>query len=66
METPTIAALIHLRALMAFFDDWIKPKINYINNQCEQIWFNELWHLFKPGDEVLDQQEKQAYCIVCV
>ncbi|KAK7994126.1 Mss4-like protein [Apiospora arundinis] len=63
----SITALLHLRCLMKFFDDEIKPKIEYISSeQCRKILFHDLWHLYKPGDEVIDQTEKQAFRIVQV
>ncbi|TRX87793.1 hypothetical protein FHL15_011315 [Xylaria flabelliformis] len=63
----SITALVHLRCLMKFIDTEVKPKIRYIeSDQCRRILFHDLWHLFKPGNEVIDQTEKQAYRIVRV
>ncbi|KAJ2989593.1 hypothetical protein NUW58_g3395 [Xylaria curta] len=60
-------ALLHLRCLVKFIDEVIKPKVEYIRgSQCRTIHFYDLWHLFKPGDEVVNQGEKQAYRIVHV
>ncbi|KAI0150560.1 hypothetical protein GGR57DRAFT_514176 [Xylariaceae sp. FL1272] len=59
--------LLHLRCFMKFFDDEIKPGIEYIDSdQCRKVHFQDLWHLFKPGDEVIDQTENQAYRVVRV
>jgi hypothetical protein len=67
-RTPTsITALLHMRCLVKFIDEEIRPKIEYIeSDRCERILFHDLWHLFKPGDEVVDQSEKQAYRVVRV
>ncbi|KAI0100561.1 hypothetical protein GGR51DRAFT_351928 [Nemania sp. FL0031] len=63
----SITALLHLRCLINFIDGEIKPRLDYIGgSQCHSILFNDLWHLFKPGDEVIDQTEKQAYRIIRV
>ncbi|KAJ8122709.1 hypothetical protein O1611_g9776 [Lasiodiplodia mahajangana] len=63
----SVTALLHLRCLMQFMDDEIKPRLDYIqSSQCNKILFHDLWHLFKPGDEIIDQTEKQAYRIIRV
>lgn len=63
----SITALLHLRCLMKFFDDEIKPKLEHIaSDQCSKILFNDLWYLYKPGDEVLDQAGKQALRVIQV
>ncbi|KAF2129150.1 hypothetical protein P153DRAFT_367415 [Dothidotthia symphoricarpi CBS 119687] len=62
-----MTTLLHLRCLMRFIDEELKPKIEYINNnKCRKILFHDLWYLLKPGNEVIDQKEKQAYRIVRV
>lgn len=63
----SITALLHLRCLMHFVDTELKPKQEYINSdQYSHIHFQDLWHLFKPGDEIIDQGERQAYVILHV
>ena len=63
----TITTLLHLRCLMTFFDEEIKPRIEHIgSDKCQKVLFHDLWHLFKPGDEVVDQSEKQAYRVIRV
>lgn len=62
-----MTTLLHLRCLIQFIDEELKPKMRYIDSdKCRKILFNDLWHLFKPGNEVIDQKEKQAYRIVRV
>jgi hypothetical protein len=62
-----VTSLLHLRCLVRFLDDEVKLKTQYINSdECVKILFQDLWHLFKPGNEVVDQREKQAYRVVRV
>jgi hypothetical protein len=62
-----VTSLLHLRCLVKFLDDEVKLKTQYINSdKCVKILFHDLWHLFKPGNEILDQREKQAYRVVRV
>lgn len=63
----TITGLLHLRCLMDFFDKNIKAKLDHINSpDYTHVSFHDIWHLFKPGDRVVDQTEKQAYVILRV
>ncbi|ETS84738.1 hypothetical protein PFICI_02763 [Pestalotiopsis fici W106-1] len=63
----SVSALLHLRCLMEFIDKEIKPKQEYINSpECTRIHFHDLWHLFKPGDEVIQQDGKQAFVVLRV
>ncbi|KAI1748400.1 hypothetical protein F4782DRAFT_361416 [Xylaria castorea] len=63
----SITALLHLRCLMNFIDTEIKPKVRHIeSDRCRRILFHDLWHLFKPGNEVIDEAEKQAYRVIQV
>ncbi|KAI5803959.1 hypothetical protein DFH27DRAFT_481046 [Peziza echinospora] len=63
----SLAALLHVRCLLRFFDGVIKPKVEHIRSPaCRKIHFHDLWNLFKPGDEVVDQAEKQAYRVTRV
>ncbi|KAH5240557.1 hypothetical protein HBI71_216040 [Parastagonospora nodorum] len=62
-----VTSLLHLRCLVNFMDDEIKPTLEYVgSDKCEKILFHDLWHLFKPGHFVIDQKEKQAYRVVRV
>ncbi|WQF76561.1 Putative AAA+ ATPase domain, ATPase, AAA-type, core [Colletotrichum destructivum] len=63
----SITALLHLRCLIQFIDTEIEPKRNYINSsQCTRIHFHDLWYLFKPGDKVISQEERQVYVVLAV
>ncbi|KAH4264752.1 hypothetical protein HBI04_080020 [Parastagonospora nodorum] len=62
-----VASLLHLRSLIRFMDAEIIPKTRYIaSKECLKIFFHDLWHLFQPGNEVVDQGEKQGYRVVRV
>lgn len=66
-SSTSITALLHLRCLMGFVDTEIKPKQEYIrSSNCTRVHFHDLWHLFKPGDEVIEQKEKQVYVVLRV
>ena len=63
--TTAMTELLHLRCLMSFIDNTIKPTLEYLNsNNCKDVFFHDLWHLFRPGTEVVDQAEKQAFRVV--
>lgn len=63
----SITGLLHMRCLMDFFDNNIKPKLEHIGSvNCTHVSLYDIWHLFKPGDKVVDQTEKQAYVIMRV
>ncbi|KAK1573261.1 uncharacterized protein LY79DRAFT_569008 [Colletotrichum navitas] len=63
----SITALLHLRCLVQFMDAELEPKREYINSmQCTRIHFHDLWYLFKPGDEVISQEQKQVFVVLRV
>lgn len=56
------ASFFHMRSLMTFFDNLVKPTIDHLtSDDCADVYYHDLWHLFKPGTEVIDQLGKQAY-----
>ena len=62
LEKRPCTATFHLRCLMRFVDSYVKPTIEYLeSDRCEDVFFHDLWHLFRPGTEVIDQMGKQAY-----
>ncbi|KAL3463506.1 hypothetical protein BJX64DRAFT_116311 [Aspergillus heterothallicus] len=62
--TSSLAALRQLEPLIEFLDVEIKAKFDHlINNRPQKVTFHDVWYLFKPGDEVVDQSGKQAYRI---
>ena len=47
-------AMKDLRCLVGFIDYYLKPTSNKFKDRSTQIvYFQDLWHLFKPGDYVL-------------
>lgn len=47
----SIEALRDLRCLISFMDRHLDPVVaRYRSNECEKVSFNDLWHLFKPGE----------------
>lgn len=45
----------HLRLLCDVLDTYLQPKIamrDLLNPRLQQVSFDDLWYLFKPGDEV--------------
>jgi hypothetical protein len=63
--TSSAVALEQLQVLVDFYDTEIKAKVDYLKSeQCHRVSFTDLWHFFKPGDEVIDQGGKQAYTII--
>ncbi|RMJ07752.1 hypothetical protein BHE90_010290 [Fusarium euwallaceae] len=60
-------AFRHLRCLLDFMDSDLALKQAYLNNpQSQKIVFSDIWHLFKPGDEVIANTGKQAYRVISV
>ncbi|KAK1850031.1 AAA family ATPase [Colletotrichum chrysophilum] len=63
----SITALVHLRSLVEFMNNEIKPKQTYVEGPvCGNVSFHDLWHLFKPGTEVIEQGGKQAFVVLRV
>ncbi|KFA78905.1 hypothetical protein S40288_08488 [Stachybotrys chartarum IBT 40288] len=63
----SITALLHLRCLVGFIDSEIMPKKKYFrSDECTHVHFHDLWYLFKPGDELMEQNGKQAYVVLHV
>lgn len=57
----------HIGCLIDFIDKEIEPKRRYIaSSHCHQVRFDEIWYLFQPGDEVVDQELRQAYRVIRV
>lgn len=60
-------ALEHLRCLLEFIDTEIHAKIQHIENaRSPKVYFSDIWHLFKPGDEVIEQAGRQVYRVLNV
>ena len=63
-ETWSRASLSHLRVLVEFLDTVLQPKLDYLaSSRCQKVRFEDIWYLFKPGDEVVEKSRRQAYRI---
>ncbi|KAK8062250.1 hypothetical protein PG997_014347 [Apiospora hydei] len=60
-------ALQHLKTLREFMDSQITAKMEYLQTaECRKVFFADLWYLFRPGQEVIGRDGKQAYRVVHV
>lgn len=65
--TDSRVALEHLRRLLEFIDKEINAKVQHIeNSRSQKVYFSDIWYLFKPGDEVIEQAGRQAYRVINV
>ncbi|KAM0229115.1 hypothetical protein ACHAPO_010271 [Fusarium lateritium] len=56
------AAMEHLACLIEFMDEYMQKRLQYLNSpSCDKIFFSDIWHLFKPGDQVISNDGKQVY-----
>lgn len=60
--TMSLTAFTHLRCLLEFADTTIVEKQKYLEDNCKKVSFVDLWHLFKPGMEVLEPSDKYMQC----
>lgn len=66
IDTSSDAAFQHLVCLVEFID-MIRARSRFLlSGNCSKVTFADVWHLFKPGDEVLDQENRQAYRVLSV
>lgn len=63
--TKSQTALGHLKCLLEFVDLEISARRAYIESPaCTRVHYSDLWLLFRPGVEVIDQDGKQVYRVV--
>ncbi|XXH04744.1 hypothetical protein Hte_011166 [Hypoxylon texense] len=60
--TMSLAAFTHLGCLLGFMDATIVEKQKYLEEHCKKVSFVDLWHLFKPGVEVIEPGDKYMQC----
>ncbi|TGO15699.1 hypothetical protein BTUL_0037g00510 [Botrytis tulipae] len=61
------AAFNELSCLIEFIDHYIKYKQRYLaRSSCQKVAFSDIWHLFKPGNEVMEGKLPQAYQVISV
>ncbi|KAI1458496.1 hypothetical protein F4805DRAFT_456837 [Annulohypoxylon moriforme] len=58
----SLTAFTHLRCLLEFVDKTIVVKQKNLREHCKKVSFVDLWHLFKPGDEVVEFGDKYMQC----
>ncbi|KAJ8114456.1 hypothetical protein ONZ43_g4898 [Nemania bipapillata] len=65
--TSSLTAYKHLKCLVEFMDDNIQRKLQYIeSDRCQTVTFSDIWYLFRPGLEVIEQTRRQAYRILSI
>ncbi|KAK4197400.1 hypothetical protein QBC40DRAFT_285657 [Triangularia verruculosa] len=65
--TSSTVAYEHFKCLVEFMDGDIQKRIDYLHSdRCRTVVFQDLWYLFKPGDEVIEQSRRQAYRVIAV
>ena len=63
----SLTAYQHLTCLVAFMDGEIQAKMAHLaSDRCRTVSFQDVWYLFKPGDEVVEQSRRQAYKVISV
>lgn len=57
----------HVECLLDFMDEYIKPKMDYLASpDCQKVAFADIWYLFKPGDFVIGDNDRQIYRVMSV
>jgi hypothetical protein len=57
----------HLKCILDFIDNYITAKTTQIHNvDYRKAYFSDLWYLYRPGDEVIGMDGKQAYRVIQV
>lgn len=63
----TELALKHFRVLTRFMDTEMETKqVQLLTMTCRKVFFADLWYLFRPGQEVIGRDGRQAYHVVSV
>ncbi|KAK5637231.1 hypothetical protein RRF57_012943 [Xylaria bambusicola] len=66
-DASPVVALLHIRCLLEFLNKDIGAKKKYLMSpNCRKITFSDIWYLFQPGEEVIDQDNKQVYRVLRV
>ncbi|KAN0108720.1 hypothetical protein V8E51_008462 [Hyaloscypha variabilis] len=65
--TYSLTAYQHLKCLIRFMDEQLLEKVAFLeSDRCRNVSFTDIWYLFKPGDEVVEQSLRQAYRIISI
>ncbi|KAI1365430.1 hypothetical protein F5Y08DRAFT_304074 [Xylaria arbuscula] len=52
----------HIRCLLDFMGSYISTRLTYIESITQGVSFTDLWHIFKPGTEVIEAGDKHKQC----
>ncbi|KAE9374968.1 hypothetical protein N431DRAFT_438325 [Stipitochalara longipes BDJ] len=65
--TESFESFRYLKCLIEFIDMTIQAKAQYLSSShCHRVAFADIWYLFKPGDEVIGQDRRQAYRVLSI
>ncbi|KAI0445128.1 hypothetical protein F4803DRAFT_204591 [Xylaria telfairii] len=65
--TSSPTAYQHLKCLVDFMDGDIYRKLQYLkSDRCQTVTFSDIWYLFRPGLEVIEQTRRQVYRILSI
>lgn len=64
-DADSLKALGHLQCILNFIDSDILARKSALDGvQNHKAFFSDLWHLFRPGTEVIRSDGKQAYRVI--
>lgn len=56
-----------VECLIAFMKNCFDKRISWLRSgRCEKIHFSDIWHMYKPGNNVISGSGKQAYQVISV
>ena len=57
----------HLQCVVDFIDANIQERTNFLaSDKCTAVTLADIWYLLRPGDEVVEQNLRQAYKVIQV
>lgn len=60
-------ALEHLSCLLEFMNSDLSRKLTHLSTGTSfKVFFSDIWHLFRPGDDVITSEGKQVYRVISV
>lgn len=66
IDTSSPASLEHLKCLVDFLD-LIQARVPFLSSRtCTKVTFADIWFLYSPGQEVIDQTRRQVWRILSV
>ncbi|KAK8079024.1 hypothetical protein PG994_002831 [Apiospora phragmitis] len=59
--------LEHMQSLISFMEEILEPYVQRMRSPgCQKVSFADIWHVFRPGDEVYHHTRQQAYRVMYV